>query len=84
MLIEGEEEIGSEHLEEFIKENTGLLKCDVAIISDTSMYDKDVPAIGYALRGLCYMQVDVPAQTVICIRGSMAAVLITLSMRWLR
>jgi len=50
MLIEGEEEIGSEHLEEFIKENTGLLKCDVAIISDTSMYDKDVPAIGYALE----------------------------------
>lgn len=59
MLIEGEEEIGSEHLEEFIKENTGLLKCDAAVISDTAMYDKDVPAIGYALRGLCYMQVDV-------------------------
>jgi acetylornithine deacetylase/succinyl-diaminopimelate desuccinylase-like protein len=31
----------------------------VAVISDTAMYDKDVPAIGYALRGLCYMQVEV-------------------------
>lgn len=59
MLIEGEEEIGSEHLEEFIKENTELLKCDVAVISDTAMYDEDVPAIGYALRGLCYMEVNV-------------------------
>jgi len=59
MLIEGEEEIGSEHLEEFIRNNKEMLKCDVCVISDTAMYDKDVPAIGYALRGLCYMQVDV-------------------------
>jgi acetylornithine deacetylase/succinyl-diaminopimelate desuccinylase-like protein len=59
LLIEGEEEIGSMHLEEFIQANTGLLKCDAAVISDTAMYSKDIPAIGYALRGLCYMQVEV-------------------------
>ncbi len=59
LLIEGEEEIGSIHLEDFIKDNKELLKCDAAVISDTAMYDKDVPAIGYALRGLCYMQVEV-------------------------
>jgi acetylornithine deacetylase/succinyl-diaminopimelate desuccinylase-like protein len=59
LLIEGEEEIGSIHLEGFIKNNKDLLKCDAAVISDTAMYDKDVPAIGYALRGLCYMQVEV-------------------------
>lgn len=59
LLIEGEEEIGSIHLDEFIEKHTDLLKCDVVVISDTAMYDKDFPAIGYALRGLCYMQVEV-------------------------
>ncbi len=59
LLIEGEEEIGSVHLADFIKENTELLKCDVIVVSDTSMFSKDQPALGYALRGLCYMQVDV-------------------------
>ncbi|HEX9739491.1 MAG TPA: M20/M25/M40 family metallo-hydrolase, partial [Ignavibacteriaceae bacterium] len=59
LLIEGEEEIGSVNLEDFIAEHKDLLKCDVVVISDTAMYDKDVPAIGYALRGLCYMQVEV-------------------------
>ena len=58
LLIEGEEEIGSMHLDEFIKDNTELLKCDVVVVSDTSMFSKDQPALGYALRGLCYMQVD--------------------------
>jgi acetylornithine deacetylase/succinyl-diaminopimelate desuccinylase-like protein len=59
LIIEGEEEIGSVHLDDFISGHKDLLKCDVVVISDTSMYDKDVPAIGYALRGLCYMEVEV-------------------------
>jgi acetylornithine deacetylase/succinyl-diaminopimelate desuccinylase-like protein len=59
LIIEGEEEIGSVNLENFISEHKDLLKCDVVVISDTAMYDKDVPAIGYALRGLCYMQLEV-------------------------
>ncbi|MCC6867001.1 MAG: dipeptidase [Ignavibacteria bacterium] len=59
LLIEGEEEIGSVNLDEFIKKNTELLKCDVIVISDTSMFSKELPALGYALRGLCYMQIDV-------------------------
>jgi acetylornithine deacetylase/succinyl-diaminopimelate desuccinylase-like protein len=59
LIIEGEEEIGSINLENFISEHKELLKADVVIISDTAMYDKDFPAIGYALRGLCYMQVEV-------------------------
>ena len=59
LIIEGEEEIGSMHLEDFINDNKELLKCDAVIISDTAMYSKDIPAIGYALRGLCYMQVEV-------------------------
>lgn len=59
LIIEGEEEIGSEHLDEFVEKNTDLLKCDIIVVSDTSMFSKDIPALGYALRGLCYMQVDV-------------------------
>jgi acetylornithine deacetylase/succinyl-diaminopimelate desuccinylase-like protein len=59
VLIEGEEEIGSPNLGKFIKENTGLLKCDYVLISDTAMYDNDLPSICYGLRGLAYMQIDV-------------------------
>lgn len=59
LLIEGEEEIGSEHLEAFIHKHSEMLKCDACVISDTAMYSKEIPALGYALRGLCYMQIDV-------------------------
>lgn len=58
-LIEGEEEIGSIHLESFIKQNTELLKCNAVVISDTSLYDKGIPTLTYALRGLTYMEVEV-------------------------
>jgi len=59
LIIEGEEEIGSVNLESFILAHKELLKADAVVISDTAMYDKDNPAIGYALRGLCYMQVEI-------------------------
>ena len=58
LLIEGEEEIGSEHLEEFIGEHRDLLKADLALISDSSMFEHGVPSICYGLRGLAYMQID--------------------------
>jgi acetylornithine deacetylase/succinyl-diaminopimelate desuccinylase-like protein len=58
-LIEGEEEIGSEHLEPFIKENLDLLKCDAVLISDTSLFKEGLPTITYGLRGLCYMEVEI-------------------------
>jgi acetylornithine deacetylase/succinyl-diaminopimelate desuccinylase-like protein len=57
-LIEGEEEIGSEHLESFVRDNAAMLKADIVLISDSSMFAKDVPSICYGLRGLAYMQVD--------------------------
>ncbi|HMT10595.1 MAG TPA: M20/M25/M40 family metallo-hydrolase, partial [Ignavibacteria bacterium] len=50
LLIEGEEEIGSINLGDFIREHTELLKCDVVVVSDTSMFSKELPALGYALR----------------------------------
>ena len=51
-LIEGEEEIGSENLEEFITKNTNLLKNDVILISDTSIESNSKPCITTGLRGL--------------------------------
>ena len=59
VIIEGEEEIGSENLEPFLSANKDLLKCDFVVVSDTAMYDHDMPSICYGLRGLAYMEVEV-------------------------
>ncbi len=58
-MIEGEEEIGSENLETYIKENKEKLKADVIIISDTGIIANDIPSITVGLRGLSYMEVEV-------------------------
>ena len=58
-MIEGEEEVGSENLEPFVKANTEKLKCDVVLISDTSIIANDVPSITIGLRGLAYLEVEV-------------------------
>lgn len=58
LLIEGEEEIGSEHLEEFVRAHAEMLKADLVLISDSSMFARGVPSICYGLRGLAYMQID--------------------------
>ena len=55
-LIEGEEEVGSEHLEQFIAANRQRLACDVVVISDTSQFAPDQPAITYGLRGIAYFE----------------------------
>ena len=57
-IIEGEEEIGSENLNVFLKNNTDLLKCDVVLISDSSLYGPGIPTLTYALRGLAYLEVE--------------------------
>jgi acetylornithine deacetylase/succinyl-diaminopimelate desuccinylase-like protein len=57
VLVEGEEEIGSPSLEPFLKANRAELKADVAVISDTGMWDIATPAITTRLRGLVYVQV---------------------------
>jgi acetylornithine deacetylase/succinyl-diaminopimelate desuccinylase-like protein len=57
-IIEGEEEIGSDHLEPFIKTHKELLKTNLVLISDTSMFAKGIPSVCYSLRGLSYMQID--------------------------
>jgi acetylornithine deacetylase/succinyl-diaminopimelate desuccinylase-like protein len=59
LLIEGEEEVGSAHLDSFVKEHKDLLKADLVLISDSSMFAKGVPSVCYGLRGLAYMEVEV-------------------------
>ncbi len=58
-LIEGEEEIGSPNLSEFISNNKNLLKSDFALNPDTGMIGAEFPTITYALRGLAYFEIRV-------------------------
>jgi acetylornithine deacetylase/succinyl-diaminopimelate desuccinylase-like protein len=57
LVIEGEEEIGSEHLEEFLRDHADRLACDAVVISDTGMLGDDIPSIGTGLRGITYMEI---------------------------
>lgn len=56
-LIEGEEEVGGEHLDSFIRENHELLQADALVISDTTMFDRGYPALCTGLRGLAVLEV---------------------------
>lgn len=56
IIIEGEEEVGSPNLPPFLKEHRDLLACDAVMISDTTMYDYEMPGITYGLRGLAYFE----------------------------
>ncbi len=58
-MIEGEEEVGSEHLEQFVKDNKEKLKADIILISDTAMISLEHPSITTGLRGLSYVEVEV-------------------------
>jgi len=58
-VIEGEEEVGSESLENFINTNTKTLKCDAILISDTALYGPGIPTITYGLRGLAYLELQI-------------------------
>src|SRR5919205_2475353 len=58
VILEGEEEVGSENLDNVIHENKDLLKADVLVISDSPMFARGVPSICYGLRGLVYFQID--------------------------
>ena len=59
VLLEGEEEVGSANLDDFIKANKAMLGADVVVISDSPMFDRGIPSICYGLRGLAYFQIDV-------------------------
>jgi len=58
-MIEGEEEVGSGSLSEFVPANKEKLKNDIILISDTEIISKDQPSISVGLRGLSYVEVEV-------------------------
>lgn len=58
-IIEGEEEVGSNNLELYIKENKDQLAADVVLISDTDILSNETPSITTGLRGLSYLEVEV-------------------------
>ncbi|HBN74435.1 MAG TPA: dipeptidase [Planctomycetaceae bacterium] len=58
-VIEGEEEVGSNNLDLFLESKKEEYACDVAVVSDTSMYAPDLPAITYGLRGILACEVKV-------------------------
>ena len=59
VLAEGEEEVGSDNLEQFIEAQAERLRCDAVVISDSSMFAPGIPSILSSLRGLAYFQIDV-------------------------
>jgi acetylornithine deacetylase/succinyl-diaminopimelate desuccinylase-like protein len=63
VFVEGEEEVGSTHLDTFVREHRDELAADVVVISDSAMFDRGVPSICYGLRGLAYFQVDLTGTT---------------------
>ena len=71
-LVEGEEEIGSPSLGDFIRSHRDLLRCDFAFNPDSGILAPDVPTITYALRGLAYFEVRSrarPRPPLRCVRG---------------
>ena len=64
VMIEGEEEVGSISLWDFVQQNRERLKADALVVSDTAMLAKGVPSVTYGLRGLNYYQLEItgPAQ----------------------
>ena len=60
-FFEGQEEIGSPQLPDFISANRQLLACDLIYSADGGQWDEDQPALMIGLRGLCNLQIDVRA-----------------------
>jgi acetylornithine deacetylase/succinyl-diaminopimelate desuccinylase-like protein len=59
VIAEGEEEIGSEHLAQFVEEQKQLLGADAVVISDSAMFAPGLPSILSSLRGLAYFEINV-------------------------
>jgi len=63
-LVEGEEEVGSTHLADFLARNRELLACDLVLNPDVGMLGPEAPTIFYGLRGMymCRLRVTGPSQ----------------------
>ena len=64
MIAEGEEEVGSDNLENFIEANKELLACEAVVISDSAMFGPGQPSILSSLRGLAYFEITVQGPSV--------------------
>lgn len=58
-IFEGEEEIGSIHLEDFLTKHRDMLQADAILVSDTSMVSDEIPSLTTGLRGLAYWEIEV-------------------------
>jgi acetylornithine deacetylase/succinyl-diaminopimelate desuccinylase-like protein len=58
-LVEGEEEVGGEHIESYVASKPPKLKSDAAIVCDTEMFAPEMPTICVGLRGIVYTEVHV-------------------------
>ena len=63
LLAEGEEEVGSANLPQFIEKHAERLRCDGVIISDSAMFATGLPSILFSLRGMSYLQIDIEGPT---------------------
>ena len=63
-VIEGEEEIGSANLGNFLHQNRDALKCDVVVVSDTGMIERGVPTLSYGLRGVTALELKVTGPSI--------------------
>jgi acetylornithine deacetylase/succinyl-diaminopimelate desuccinylase-like protein len=59
LLVEGEEEVGSQHLGDLLREHAAALEADCICISDTAMYGRGIPSLCVGLRGLAYFDLVV-------------------------
>src|SRR5438067_6444983 len=80
LVVEGEEEVGSEHLSDFVESNAKLLRADAVVISDSAMFAPVVPSILSSLRGLAYFQIDVQGPTTDLHSGSYGGAVINPAM----
>lgn len=58
-LIEGEEECGSSHLDDFLAAHREELRCDIIAVSDTGMIGRGIPTLTYGLRGIAALEIKV-------------------------
>lgn len=59
VLAEGEEEVGSQNLVPFVRDNRDRLACDYVLISDSNMFAEGLPSVLFSLRGLAYVEIHV-------------------------
>ncbi len=58
VLYEGEEEVGGESIEKYVRENSAKLKADFALVSDTELFAPELPTLCVGLRGLVYTELE--------------------------